>query len=68
MPSNGNSKSIKMLLDGVKYYEVAITAASMTEFHSDFSFLNLAVGGNWPGYPDASTVFPQTLEGLCTGI
>jgi beta-glucanase (GH16 family) len=24
--------------------------------------LNLAVGGNWPGYPDATTVFPQTLE------
>lgn len=23
--------------------------------------LNLAVGGNWPGNPDASTVFPQTL-------
>jgi hypothetical protein len=24
--------------------------------------LNLAVGGNWPGDPDATTVFPQTLE------
>jgi beta-glucanase (GH16 family) len=24
--------------------------------------LNLAVGGNWPGYPDASTEFPQKLE------
>jgi beta-glucanase (GH16 family) len=24
--------------------------------------LNLAVGGNWPGYPDETTVFPQTLE------
>jgi hypothetical protein len=23
--------------------------------------LNLAVGGAWPGNPDASTVFPQTL-------
>ena len=23
--------------------------------------LNLAVGGYWPGYPDGSTVFPQTL-------
>jgi len=20
------------------------------------------VGGNWPGYPDASTVFPQQME------
>ncbi len=23
--------------------------------------LNLAVGGNWPGNPDASTIFPQTM-------
>lgn len=26
-----------------------------------FLILNVAVGGNWPGAPDASTVFPQTL-------
>ncbi len=26
-----------------------------------FIILNVAVGGNWPGNPDASTVFPQTL-------
>jgi len=24
--------------------------------------LNVAVGGNWPGAPDASTIFPQRLE------
>ncbi len=24
--------------------------------------INTAVGGIWPGYPDASTVFPQTLQ------
>jgi beta-glucanase (GH16 family) len=23
--------------------------------------MNLAVGGNWPGAPSSSTVFPQTL-------
>jgi hypothetical protein len=22
----------------------------------------VAVGGNWPGNPDASTVFPQTMR------
>jgi beta-glucanase (GH16 family) len=27
-----------------------------------FMQLNLAVGGNWPGYPDETTVFPQTFE------
>jgi beta-glucanase (GH16 family) len=26
-----------------------------------FILINLAVGGNWPGYPDDSTVFPQYL-------
>lgn len=32
-------------------------------FDQDFHFiLNLAVGGNWPGSPDETTVFPQTLE------
>ncbi|MEU8397668.1 RICIN domain-containing protein [Nonomuraea sp. NPDC048892] len=29
--------------------------------HSFFMIMNLAVGGNWPGYPDGSTTFPQTL-------
>ena len=24
--------------------------------------INLAVGGNWPGYPDQTTTFPQALE------
>jgi beta-glucanase (GH16 family) len=28
--------------------------------HSFFLLLNLAVGGNWPGNPDGTTVFPQT--------
>jgi beta-glucanase (GH16 family) len=26
-----------------------------------FVLLNLAVGGHWPGYPDATTTFPQEL-------
>lgn len=29
--------------------------------HSFFLLLNVAVGGSWPGDPDASTVFPQTM-------
>ena len=27
-----------------------------------FILINLAVGGNWPGYPDETTVFPQFLR------
>lgn len=30
--------------------------------HPFFIILNLAVGGNWPGYPDETTVFPQFLQ------
>jgi beta-glucanase (GH16 family) len=26
-----------------------------------FLLLNVAVGGNWPGYPDAATVLPQRM-------
>ncbi len=29
--------------------------------HPFFLLLNVAVGGSWPGNPDASTVFPQTM-------
>ena len=29
--------------------------------HPFFVLLNLAVGGYWPGYPDASTSFPQLM-------
>jgi len=25
-----------------------------------FLLVNLAVGGNWPGYPNDTTIFPQT--------
>lgn len=32
-------------------------------FDQKFHFiLNVAVGGNWPGSPDGSTVFPQVME------
>nr|MBC8469219.1 glycoside hydrolase family 16 protein [Planctomycetota bacterium] len=31
-------------------------------FNAPFFFiLNLAIGGDWPGYPDGSTPFPQTM-------
>lgn len=57
-----NATAIKWFLDGVQFHEANITPADMTEFHQNFFILlNLAVGGNWPQYPDASTVFPQKL-------
>src|ERR1700730_8955715 len=30
--------------------------------HPFFILLNVAVGGNWPGNPDGTTVFPQTMQ------
>jgi hypothetical protein len=36
---------------------------SIDEFTKPFFLLlNVAVGGNWPGYPDASTVFPVQMD------
>ena len=29
--------------------------------HNFFILLNVAVGGGWPGNPDSSSVFPQTM-------
>jgi len=48
-------------LDGAPYSTAYLyTDAMKDEFGKpQFILLNLAVGGNWPGSPDASTVFPQ---------
>jgi beta-glucanase (GH16 family) len=57
-----DQNSIKWLLDDVQYNELSITAGDLTEFHQNFFFIfNVAVGGNWPGNPNASTTFPQSM-------
>ena len=53
---------IKWLLDDVQFHVIDITSPQMSEFHHPFFFIfNVAVGGNWPGYPDDTTVFPQQM-------
>jgi beta-glucanase (GH16 family) len=38
-------------------------------FNASFFFImNIAVGGNWPGYPDASTSFPQEMIVDCVRV
>jgi beta-glucanase (GH16 family) len=37
------------------------TAGSWVFDHPFFLVLNVAVGGNWPGPPDSTTTFPQTM-------
>jgi beta-glucanase (GH16 family) len=55
---------IKWLVDGVAF--ATATKANFGSvnypFNEDFFLIfNLAVGGNWPGNPDATTTFPQFL-------
>ena len=57
-----NQNSITWLMDDVVYNTLNITPAELSEFQEKFFLImNVAVGGNWPGNPDASTVFPQTM-------
>ena len=53
---------ITWFFDGIRYATrtPADTGGNRWVFdHPFYLLLNLAVGGTWPGYPDASTVFPQ---------
>jgi hypothetical protein len=55
--------SMKWYVNDVKFNEVDITPAHMSEFHLPHFFIfNIAVGGNWPGLPDATTIFPQQMK------
>lgn len=54
-------ESLVFKLDDVKFQEVPIEAG-MKEFQRSFYLiLNVAVGGYWPGEPDNTTSFPQTM-------
>jgi beta-glucanase (GH16 family) len=55
--------TIKWYVDYNLFHQAKDTQAAFEAFRLPHFFIfNLAVGGNWPGYPDATTVFPQTLE------
>jgi len=59
-----DQNAIKWFLDGSKFWEgnIANGMNSTEEFHRPFYIiLNLAVGGNWPGNPDGTTSFPDTM-------
>lgn len=54
---------ITWYLDEEEFHFQNVTSGEMSEFRNEFFFIfNIAVGGNWPGSPDATTVFPQTME------
>lgn len=57
-----DANTIKWYVDDNLYKTVDITPAELSEFHKNFFLIfNVAVGGNWPGSPDATTVFPQRM-------
>lgn len=57
-----DSTTIRWLLDGVQYHVIDITPSELSELQGEFFFIfNVAVGGNWPGSPDATTLFPQRM-------
>jgi beta-glucanase (GH16 family) len=57
-----NESYIKWYIDDVFYHQIDITPGHLSEMHApQFFIFNVAVGGNWPGNPDASTVFPQQM-------
>jgi beta-glucanase (GH16 family) len=52
--------------DGKTFFTVSasdIAPGNLWNFnHPFYLLLNMAVGGNWPGSPDATTVFPATMS------
>ena len=56
---------IQFFVDGQNYFNVTkqTTSPHVYPFNQFFHLiLNVAVGGNWPGRPDNTTVFPQRME------
>jgi beta-glucanase (GH16 family) len=56
--------SLIWYVDGVQYQQrtpADLGGKTWVYNHPFFMILNVAVGGYWPGYPDGSTVMPQTM-------
>jgi len=57
-----DASEISWYVDDEHYKTIDITPADLDEFREKFFFIfNIAVGGNLPGSPDASTQFPQQM-------
>jgi beta-glucanase (GH16 family) len=54
--------SIKWFIDDVEYHSEPLTPSDRSELKNNhFLIFNIAVGGIWPGSPDATTIFPQRM-------
>lgn len=57
-----DESAIKWYVDDVFFHEVDIRPGTLNAFREKFFFIfNVAVGGNWPGNPDATLVLPQAM-------
>ena len=57
-----DAKKIVWYLDDKQFHVIDTTPAGLSEFQEEYFLLvNLAVGGDWPGKPDGTTVLPQYL-------
>lgn len=59
------SQAIRWYVDGSQFQSRSAAdlpgGARWVFDHPFFMLLNVAVGGNWPGHPDATTTFPQEM-------
>ena len=54
---------LKWYVDYNLFFELTDDEVAFEAFRlPQFFIMNVAVGGNWPGYPDETTVFPQTMQ------
>jgi beta-glucanase (GH16 family) len=59
-----DDKEITWFLDDVAFHKVTRTQVNANVYPFDspfFLFMNVAIGGNWPGNPDGTTTFPQRM-------
>lgn len=53
---------VRFYMDDRLYHTISKNAQDPYPFNEDFFFIfNVAVGGKWPGRPDATTTFPQQM-------
>jgi beta-glucanase (GH16 family) len=57
-----DADQIRWFIDSHLYCTLSLNSSLAAFRDPFFIIINLAVGGNWPGSPDASTVFPQTMQ------
>lgn len=59
-----NAQGITWYLDDAEFFSIdqSVSGSQNYPFDNPFFFiLNVAVGGQWPGYPDETTEFPQYM-------